>query len=79
MKFGVFDHVDDSGLPLPAHLEARLRMAEAYDAAGFHYYVLATAATIFTMAVLTVLALCDRLRGRRKRTAARRHGDDNPQ
>jgi alkanesulfonate monooxygenase SsuD/methylene tetrahydromethanopterin reductase-like flavin-dependent oxidoreductase (luciferase family) len=38
MKFGVFDHVDDSGLPLAEHLEARLRMAEAYDTAGFHYY-----------------------------------------
>ena len=38
MKFGVFDHVDDSGLPLAEHLEARLRMAEAYDAAGFHCY-----------------------------------------
>ena len=23
MKFGVFDHVDDSGLPLAEHLEAR--------------------------------------------------------
>ncbi len=32
MKFGVFDHVDDSGLPLAEHLEARLRLAEAYDA-----------------------------------------------
>ena len=38
MKFGVFDHVDDSGLPLAEHLEARLRMAEAYDAHGFHCY-----------------------------------------
>ena len=38
MKFGVFDHVDDSGLPLAEHLEARLRMAEAYDAAGLHCY-----------------------------------------
>ena len=38
MKFGVFDHVDDSGLPLAGHLEARLRMAEAYDAHGFHCY-----------------------------------------
>lgn len=36
MKFGVFDHVDDGGLPLAEHLEARLRMAEAYDAHGFH-------------------------------------------
>lgn len=38
MKFGVFDHVDDSGLPLAEHLEARLRMVEAYDAHGFHCY-----------------------------------------
>jgi alkanesulfonate monooxygenase SsuD/methylene tetrahydromethanopterin reductase-like flavin-dependent oxidoreductase (luciferase family) len=38
MKFGVFDHVDDSGLPLAGHLEARLRLAEAYDALGFHCY-----------------------------------------
>lgn len=38
MKFGVFDHVDDSGLPLAAHLEARLQMAEAYDTHGFHCY-----------------------------------------
>jgi alkanesulfonate monooxygenase SsuD/methylene tetrahydromethanopterin reductase-like flavin-dependent oxidoreductase (luciferase family) len=38
MKFGVFDHVDDSGLPLAEHLEARLRMAEAYDANGFDFY-----------------------------------------
>jgi len=38
MKFGVFDHVDDSGLPLAEHLEARIRMAEAYDALGFHCY-----------------------------------------
>jgi alkanesulfonate monooxygenase SsuD/methylene tetrahydromethanopterin reductase-like flavin-dependent oxidoreductase (luciferase family) len=38
MKFGVFDHVDDSGLPLADHLAARLRMAEAYDRFGFHCY-----------------------------------------
>jgi len=38
MKFGVFDHLDDSGLPLADHLEARLRMAEAYDRCGLHYY-----------------------------------------
>jgi alkanesulfonate monooxygenase SsuD/methylene tetrahydromethanopterin reductase-like flavin-dependent oxidoreductase (luciferase family) len=38
MKFGVFDHVDDSGLPLAEHLESRLRLAEAYDALGFHCY-----------------------------------------
>lgn len=38
LKFGVFDHVDDSGLPLAEHFEARLRLAEAYDAHGFHCY-----------------------------------------
>lgn len=41
MKFGIFDHVDDSGLPLAEHLEARLRMAEVYDECGFHCYHLA--------------------------------------
>jgi len=38
VKFGVFDHVDDSGLPLAEHLEARLGAAEAYDAFGYHGY-----------------------------------------
>lgn len=38
MKFGAFDHVDASGLPLGAHLEARLRMAEVYDRCGIHGY-----------------------------------------
>ena len=38
MKFGVFDHVDDSALPLSDHYEARLMMAEAYDRLGFHCY-----------------------------------------
>jgi alkanesulfonate monooxygenase SsuD/methylene tetrahydromethanopterin reductase-like flavin-dependent oxidoreductase (luciferase family) len=38
MKFGVFDHVDDSGVPLAEHLENRLRLAEAYDRLGFHAY-----------------------------------------
>ena len=38
MKFGIFDHVDDSGLPLAEHYEARLKLAEAYDRLGFHAY-----------------------------------------
>lgn len=38
MKFGVFDHVDGGDLPLHAHLEARLRMVEAYDRCGLHAY-----------------------------------------
>jgi len=41
MKFGIFDHVDDSGLPLAQHLEARLQMAEVYDECGFYSYHLA--------------------------------------
>jgi alkanesulfonate monooxygenase SsuD/methylene tetrahydromethanopterin reductase-like flavin-dependent oxidoreductase (luciferase family) len=38
MKFGVFDHVDDSGLPQAEHFENRLRLAEALDRLGFHSY-----------------------------------------
>ena len=41
MKFGVFDHVDDSGLPLVEHLDNRLRLAETYDRLGFHGYHIA--------------------------------------
>jgi alkanesulfonate monooxygenase SsuD/methylene tetrahydromethanopterin reductase-like flavin-dependent oxidoreductase (luciferase family) len=41
MKFGVFDHMDDAGLP-PARLYAdRLRLVEAYDRTGIHAYHLA--------------------------------------
>jgi alkanesulfonate monooxygenase SsuD/methylene tetrahydromethanopterin reductase-like flavin-dependent oxidoreductase (luciferase family) len=38
MKFGVFDHVDDSGVPLREHLENRLKIIEAYDRCGIHGY-----------------------------------------
>jgi alkanesulfonate monooxygenase SsuD/methylene tetrahydromethanopterin reductase-like flavin-dependent oxidoreductase (luciferase family) len=38
MKFGIFDHVDDSGLPLAQHFAARLEMVAAFEAAGFHAY-----------------------------------------
>jgi alkanesulfonate monooxygenase SsuD/methylene tetrahydromethanopterin reductase-like flavin-dependent oxidoreductase (luciferase family) len=41
MKFGIFDHLDDSGLPLARHFEERLRLIEAYDRAGFYAYHLA--------------------------------------
>jgi len=41
MRIGIFDHLDDSGRPLPEHYEERLRLAERYDAAGFHAYHLA--------------------------------------
>src|SRR5260370_39276679 len=41
MRFGIFDHLDDSGLPLSAHFEERLKLIEAYDRAGFYGYHLA--------------------------------------
>ncbi len=41
MQFGVFDHLDDSGQPLARHFEDRLKLAEAYDRAGFYGYHLA--------------------------------------
>jgi alkanesulfonate monooxygenase SsuD/methylene tetrahydromethanopterin reductase-like flavin-dependent oxidoreductase (luciferase family) len=41
MKFGVFDHMDDAGIPHGALYADRLRLAEAYDRLGFHGYHLA--------------------------------------
>jgi len=41
MRFGIFDHLDDSGLPLSQHFEQRLKLIEAYDRAGFYGYHLA--------------------------------------
>jgi len=41
MRFGIFDHLDDSGQPLARHYEERLRLIEAYDRAGFYAYHLA--------------------------------------
>jgi alkanesulfonate monooxygenase SsuD/methylene tetrahydromethanopterin reductase-like flavin-dependent oxidoreductase (luciferase family) len=41
MKFGIFDHMDDAGVPLGELYAGRLRLAEAYDRAGFHGYHLA--------------------------------------
>ena len=38
MKFGVMDHVDDSGLAPQAHYEARLRFTETLDQLGFYSY-----------------------------------------
>ena len=34
MKFGVFDHLDRSNLPLKDYYEARLKLIEAYDQGG---------------------------------------------
>ena len=41
MRFGIFDHLDDSGVPLTRHFEDRLKLVEAYDRAGFYGYHLA--------------------------------------
>ena len=38
MKFGVFDHLDDSGAPLKEHFENRLKIIEVYDRCGIHGY-----------------------------------------
>ncbi len=41
MDFGVFDHLDRGPLPLRDYYEARLKLIEAYDRAGFYAYHLA--------------------------------------
>lgn len=41
MKFGVFDHMDRGPWPLGEQYEARLKLIEAYDRAGFYAYHLA--------------------------------------
>src|SRR2546423_6621062 len=41
MRFGVFDHLDDSGAPLGQHFEERLKLIETSDRAGFYGYHLA--------------------------------------
>ena len=38
MDFGIFDHVDRNDLPLSEYYEARLKIVEAYDRAGFYSY-----------------------------------------
>src|SRR5688572_10335930 len=38
MKFGVFDHIDDAGVPLGQLYGDRLKIAEAYDRGGFYGY-----------------------------------------
>src|ERR1700693_4526654 len=41
MEFGVFDHLDRYDVPLHDYYEARLRLVELYDSAGFYAYHLA--------------------------------------
>src|SRR3954471_11676354 len=38
MKFGIFDHIDDAGVPLGQLYAERLTIAEAYERAGFYGY-----------------------------------------
>jgi alkanesulfonate monooxygenase SsuD/methylene tetrahydromethanopterin reductase-like flavin-dependent oxidoreductase (luciferase family) len=38
MQFGVFDHLDRNDLSLREYYEGRLKLAEAYDHAGFYAY-----------------------------------------
>jgi len=38
MKFGIFDHVDDSGVGATQFFEDRLNLVEALDRLGFHAY-----------------------------------------
>jgi alkanesulfonate monooxygenase SsuD/methylene tetrahydromethanopterin reductase-like flavin-dependent oxidoreductase (luciferase family) len=41
MKFGIFDHLDDSGQPLNVLYEQRLKLIEGYERAGLYAYHLA--------------------------------------
>jgi alkanesulfonate monooxygenase SsuD/methylene tetrahydromethanopterin reductase-like flavin-dependent oxidoreductase (luciferase family) len=38
MEYGVFDHLDRNDLPLNEFYEARLKLIEAYERAGFYAY-----------------------------------------
>src|SRR5262245_3073530 len=41
MKFGIFEHMDDSGVPQDRHFSNRLSLVEEYDRHGFYAYHLA--------------------------------------
>ena len=41
LEFGVFDHLDDNGIPLAELFETRLKLTEQYDSAGFRSYHIA--------------------------------------
>jgi len=41
MEYGIFDHLDRNALPLSEYYEARLKLIEAYEGAGFYAYHLA--------------------------------------
>lgn len=41
LEFGIFDHLDDNGIPLADLFETRLKLIEQYDQAGFRSYHIA--------------------------------------
>jgi alkanesulfonate monooxygenase SsuD/methylene tetrahydromethanopterin reductase-like flavin-dependent oxidoreductase (luciferase family) len=41
LQFGIFDHLDDNGIPLAELFETRLKLIEQYDRAGFRSYHIA--------------------------------------
>jgi alkanesulfonate monooxygenase SsuD/methylene tetrahydromethanopterin reductase-like flavin-dependent oxidoreductase (luciferase family) len=41
MRFGIFEHMDDSGVPLSQQIAERMQLVEAYDRLGFYAYHLA--------------------------------------
>ena len=41
VQFGIFDHIDESGVAAAEQLEQRLRLSEQYDRDGFHAYHIA--------------------------------------
>ena len=41
LQFGIFDHLDDNGIPLADLFETRLKLIEQYDRAGFRSYHIA--------------------------------------
>jgi alkanesulfonate monooxygenase SsuD/methylene tetrahydromethanopterin reductase-like flavin-dependent oxidoreductase (luciferase family) len=41
LEFGIFDHLDDNGIPLADLFETRLKLTELYDRAGFRSYHIA--------------------------------------
>ena len=41
MRFGIFEHMDDSGVPLSQQIAERMQLVEAYDRLGFSAYHLA--------------------------------------
>ena len=59
MEFGVFDHLDRGDLPLKDFYEARLKLIEAYDRAGFYaYHVVEHHSTPLGMAPSPSVFLC---------------------